>query len=51
MPMDVPGKLTGGTRDKPTIGIILDCRKVEALPKPPTVRKKKIKVDPTDQPF
>jgi hypothetical protein len=50
-PMRVPAKLIGGTSDKPTLGIILDCREVERLPKPPTGRKKRVKVDPTDQPF
>jgi hypothetical protein len=50
-PLQVPAKLIGGTRDKPTFGIMLDCREVEKLPKPPTVRKKKITIDPTDQPF
>lgn len=50
-PMEVPAKLIGGTADKPSFGVLLDCREVEALPKPKTVRKKKVAVDPTDQPF
>lgn len=50
-PMEVAAKLIGGTRDKPSFGVLLDCREVEALPKPKPVRKKKAVIDPTDQPF
>jgi hypothetical protein len=49
--MQVPAKLIGGTWGKPHFGVLLDCREVEHLPKPKTVRKKSVKVDPTDQPF
>jgi hypothetical protein len=50
-PMQVPAKLIGGERGKPSFGVLLDCRAVEQLPKPKPVRKKKVAVDPTDQPF
>jgi len=50
-PLRVPAKLIGGTGDKPTFGIIVDCRDAERLPKPKLVRKKKLVVDPRDQPF
>jgi hypothetical protein len=50
-PMQVPAKLIGGERGKPNFGVLLDCRAVEQLPKPKPVRKKKVAVDPTDQPF
>ena len=50
-PMQVPAKLIGGERDKPNFGVLLDCRAVEQLPKPKPLRKKKVTVDPTDQPF
>ena len=50
-PLRVPAKLIGGTGDKPTFGIIVDCRDAERLPKPKPVRKKKLVVDPSDQPF
>lgn len=50
-PMRVPAKLIGGTADKPSYGILLDCRQAEALPKPKPVRKRKVVVDPSDQPF
>jgi hypothetical protein len=50
-PLQVPAKLIGGTRDKPSFGVLLDCREVARLPTPKTVRKKPVKVDPTDQPF
>jgi hypothetical protein len=50
-PLEVPAKLIGGTSDKPSFGVLLDCREVEALPKPVRTRKKKVDVDPTDQPF
>jgi hypothetical protein len=50
-PMQVPAKLIGGTADKPTFGILVDCREVERLPKPTPVRRKKVATDPTDQPF
>jgi hypothetical protein len=49
--LEVPAKLIGGTRDKPSFGVLLDCREVERLPKPKPIRKKKVVVDPTDQPF
>ena len=50
-PIQVPAKLIGGERDKPSFGVLLDCRAVEQMPKPKPVRKKKVTVDPTDQPF
>jgi hypothetical protein len=49
--MEVPAKLIGGTFDKPSFGVLLDCRKVEALPKPKPPRRKKLVADPSDQPF
>ena len=33
-PIEVPAKLIGGTRDKPSFGVLLDCRRVEELPSP-----------------
>ena len=50
-PKDVPAKLIGGTPDKPFFGVLLDCREIEALPKPKVVRRNKVVIDPTDQPF
>jgi hypothetical protein len=44
-------KLIGGTWGKPHFGVLLDCRAVEQRPTPKPARKKKVKVDPTDQPF
>ena len=49
-PMRCPAKLIGGTRDKPSIGVLLDQRAVERLPAPKRTRKKRT-VDPTDTPF
>ena len=51
-PMDVPAKLIGGERDKPSFGVLLDCREVEHLPKPKPLRRQRTKavLDP-DQPF
>ena len=48
---DVPAKLIGGTPDKPSFGILLDCREVERLPKPKAVRQKRVAIDPSGQPF
>jgi hypothetical protein len=51
-PMQVPAKLIGGTPDKPSFGVLLDHREVEALPAPKRTRAKPQEpVDPTDQPF
>jgi len=50
-PMPVPAKLIGGTRHKPSFGVLLDCRALEAMPKPKTTRRKRPAVDPADQPF
>ena len=50
-PLQVPAKLLGGTRDKPFLGVLLDCREVEHMPKPKAVRKKKVVIDPNEQPF
>ena len=50
-PIEVPAKLIGGTRDKPSFGVVLDHREVEALPAPKRARAKKPEVPPDDQPF
>jgi hypothetical protein len=50
-PLQVPAKLIGGTRDRPSFGVLLDCRAIERLPKPRRVREKGVSIDPTDQPF
>jgi hypothetical protein len=50
-PIQVPAKLIGGTRGKPHFGVLLDCREVEQLPQSKAVRKKRVNVDPADQPF
>ena len=50
-PLQVPAKLIGGTWGKPSFGVLLDCRVVEHMPTPKPVRKKKVTVDPSDQPF
>jgi hypothetical protein len=49
--MRVPAKLIGGTWDKPSFGVLLDCREVEQLPLPKRTRKKKINSEADDQPF
>jgi len=50
-PMQVPAKLIGGERDKPSFGVLLDHREVEALPTPKRTRKRKPQIPPEDQPF
>ena len=52
-PMQVPAKLIGGTWGKPSFGVLLDHRKVKALPAPKRARKRKPKpeIPPDDQPF
>jgi hypothetical protein len=50
-PMRVPAKLIGGTRRKPSFGVLVDCRELEAMPKPKAPRKKQPAADPADQPF
>jgi hypothetical protein len=50
-PIQVPAKLIGGTRDKPSIGVVLDHREVEALPAPKRARKPKPEIPSDDQPF
>jgi hypothetical protein len=50
-PMRVPAKLTGGTGDKPSFGVVVDCRELEAMPKPKARRKRPPAADPADQPF
>jgi hypothetical protein len=50
-PMQVPAKLIGGERDKPSFGVLLDHRQVEALPTPKRTRKRKPEIPPDDQPF
>jgi hypothetical protein len=50
-PLLVPAKLIGGTADKPSFGVLLDCRAVESLPKPKRARQAKKAIDPMDQPF
>jgi hypothetical protein len=51
-PIEVPAKLIGGTSDKPSFGVLLDCRGVEALPTPKRTRQPSAPaIDPTDQPF
>jgi hypothetical protein len=50
-PMQVPAKLIGGERDKPSFGVLLDHRNVEALPTPKRTRKRKPELPPDDQPF
>jgi hypothetical protein len=50
-PIQVPAKLIGGTDDKPSIGVLLDHREVEALPTPKRARKRKPEIPPDDQPF
>jgi hypothetical protein len=47
-PMNVPAKLIGGTSDKPSFGLMLDCRELERMPKP---RRNKVAIDPKDQAF
>ncbi len=49
--LDVPAKLIGGEWGKPSFGVLLDCRELERLPKPKPARKKKVVVDPNEQPF
>lgn len=49
-PCRCPAKLIGGTRDKPSFGVLLDHREVERMPAPKRPRTKRT-VDPTDQPF
>jgi hypothetical protein len=49
-PMRVPIKLIGGTADKPSFGVLVDCRELEAMPRP-KARRKKAAADPADQPF
>jgi hypothetical protein len=50
-PMRCPAKLIGGTRDKPSFGVLLDSREVEHMPTPKRTRKKKQTIDPADTPF
>jgi hypothetical protein len=50
-PMQVPAKLIGGTDDKPSIGVLLDHREVEALATPKRTRTRKVEIPPDDQPF
>jgi hypothetical protein len=50
-PMRVPAKLIGGTDGKPSYGVLLDHRQVEALPTPKRTRKRKPQIPPDDQPF
>ena len=50
-PLRVPAKLIGGTGDKPSFGGTVDCRELEAMPKPKATRKKRPAADPADQPF
>jgi hypothetical protein len=50
-PIQVPAKLIGGTRGKPSFGVLLDHREVEALSTPKRTRKRKPEIPPDDQPF
>ena len=50
-PLRVPAKLIGGTRGKPSFGVLVDCRELEAMPKPKASRKRQPAADPADQPF
>jgi hypothetical protein len=49
-PLQIPAKIIGGAQDKPSFGVLLDCRAAERLPKPKRARKPSV-VEPTDQPF
>jgi hypothetical protein len=49
--MVVPAKLIGGTDEKPSFGVLLDCREVEALRVPKRTRKKQQAFDASDEPF
>lgn len=50
-PFCCPAKLIGGTRDKPSFGVLLDHRELERMPVPKRPRKKREKIDPNEQPF
>jgi hypothetical protein len=50
-PLVVPAKLIGGTDDKPSFGVLLDCREVERMPTPKRTRRKAEAFDAGEQPF
>ncbi len=50
-PFCCPAKLIGGTRDKPSFGVLLDHRDLERMAVPKRPRKKPAKIDPKEQPF
>jgi hypothetical protein len=50
-PIQLPAKLIGGTREKPSFGVILDHRELEQLPTPKRTRRSKPEIPPDDQPF
>ena len=49
-PHRCPAKLIGGTRDKPSFGVLIDQREVERMHSPKRQRKKRT-IDPNEQPF
>ena len=49
-PLRCPAKLIGGTRDKPSFGVLLDTRVVEHMATPKRKRQTKT-ADPADTPF